>query len=405
MAFTSTGSDRSSVDDRFGYVEKGTFRHSYGNEKPLLIISAGLFFAAYLGIVFGIMFPNYGSSSLMFFTIIGVILFFVDIFIFATAYNIIMLGKEASYYADSVKFTVTVSGKRDIFYYEDVHFVRFEHFSAFGRPRGYHVTVITRAGEYRYSYLAPKHKKYGSPEDTPFFILKQKSEKDTTPEENRLLYSDADLERPVVHMVYSKTAENSVHQNVPDHWKPENKVKILNSENEMIITKGVFRVPHENEVTRYALLAFMLVAGICLGLLLFFILKIGKISDYDTGPILYPITALAWIFLVGTLFNHTRDGKDISYEMDGKEFRLKGNGTTKTLYLCDVEDVEYLPLMLLCNQRGYRVKITTKYTTIEYKYLFPRNRKNVPTNHTPFFYIEEKIGKAKAEQPSYRRTM
>ncbi len=405
MAFTNTGSDRSSVDDRFGYIEKGTFRHPYGNEKPILVIAAGLFLAAYLGIVFGIMYPQYGTSAFMFYAILSVVLFFAEIFIFATIFNIILLGKQCSYYADSVKFTVTVSGKRDIFYYEDVHFVRFEPFSTLGRPRGHRITIVTRSGEYKYSYLAPKNKKFGFPEDTPFFILKRNAEKDTTPEENRLLYSDADLERPVVNMVYSKVAENSVHKKIPEHLKPENNVKILNSEDEILITKGVFRVPHEKESIRYALLALMLVAGICLGLFLFFTLRIGAIFGYDIGPELYILTTIIWILLAGTLFNHTRDGRDISYEMDGKEFRITDNGITKAIYLCDVEDVVYMPLHFLWKQRGYKVQIITKYTIIEYKYLFPRNRKNVPTNHTPFFYIEEKIGKAKAEQPSYRRTM
>lgn len=400
MAFTNSGTDRSSVDERFGYVEKGSFRCAFGNEKPLLICFLTAAFAAYLGIGLGIMWPHYGTEAFLFYAILGALLFIVDIILFKVAYNIIMKGKEASYYADSVKFTVTCAGKKEIFYYEDVHFVRFETFSSFGIPRGYIVTVCTRQGDFRYSCLSRKRKVFGEPQDTPFFILKQNAEKDTTPE-RAVEYSQEDLERPVVPMVYSKVPENSVHRNIPDHRKPESNIKIL-KEDEFVTAKGAFRVPYEKEVMGYILLPVFFLAGIIVGML--FINMQNDIFEYAASLIWSLAIGAVWLLVIGTIFNIIASGRECSYISDGREFRVTDKGETRTIYLCDVERVEYLPLKLLWKQRGYLVKIITKYTVIEYKYLFPRRVKYFPPEKTPFRTIEEIIGTAEKYQPSYRRT-
>ena len=97
-------------------------------------------------------------------------------------------------------------------------------------------------------------------------------------------------------------------------------------------------------------------------------------------------------------------GREISYKLNKKEFNITDKDSTRTIYICDVERIEYKDIMLLWKKRGYRVSIFTKYTEIQYDFLFPIRRKDLPVSSTPFYKIEELIGTAEQYQPSYRRS-
>lgn len=388
MAFTNTGSDRSSVDERFGYLEKGSFRLAFGNERPVLICALIAAFAIYLAIGLGIMYPHYQTTAFMFYTIVGAVLFLLDIAAFLTVYNVILKGKEASYSADSVKFTVKCGGKREIFYYEDVYFVRFEPYSLFGLTRGYLVTVCTKNGDYPFYYISPKKKRFGEPQETPFFILKQRSEGETSPVHEPVFDSQTDIERPVMPMVYSKLPENSVTTYVPESYKPQNNtIQTVSSEDELIISKGTFRIRYRNEFTFYIVIIVLTIAFTFVGIVM---------GDF--------IFIVAPILLGGGAFNMVLAGREISYKLNKKEFNITDKDSTRTIYICDVERIEYKDIMLLWKKRGYRVSIFTKYTEIQYDFLFPIRRKDLPVSSTPFYKIEELIGTVEQYQPSYRRS-
>ncbi len=399
MAFTSSNTNQEHFDERFGYQEKGTFRHAYGNELPVIISAIILFIMGYFGIGLGILAPKFGTSALLFFAIISAVLFLLEIFLFITICNIVLRGKEGTFYADSIKFTVTLSGKREVFFYDSVAAVQFSPMSLFGKPRGYNVTVITREDSYNFKYLAPKNKRYGSPEDTPFYILKRMIDKDTSPEEYKALYSDADLERPVAAMNYSKahTAEMS---SAPEPVaKPTSQhIETTASEDNFVITKGFFRVPRRSEL----ILLFVVIPALSAGFALLS-LVIAKIWLGSWELLL--IMLFATVVAMTTLFRHFCDGREISYEMTRLEFRTNDDGARDVIYLSDVESVEYLSYKSLIHPKAYRVKINTKYKVIEYIYLCPR-RQILSPKKTPFYDIEKIIGKASEEEtPIYKRSV
>ena len=404
MAFTNTAADRSGVDDRFGYVEKGTFRNAYGNEMFVLVTAAISTFILYVMIGLAIYIPmmEYG---VLFAALVCLIPLALLIFTFACVYSFVTKGKEGQYYADSVKFVVTCAGKKEIFYYEEVQHVGFELFSLLGNPRGYIVSIVTRKGTFSYKYISPKHKRYGNPEDTPFYILKRKSEWDTTPEKLQIKYSEQDLERPVAPMLYSNMDNVvSAHEPVPEEYAPKRDyVSSPVAEEDFTVKKGSFRTPYSKELYAYIVIILVFVIGIIIGVSITMTMYAGLTGKLGNVTIT-AIFCVVWFLIVGTVFNIVSGGKDVKYESTIKEFRITDSDREQIIYMCDVERVEYLPMKTLWFDRGYKVKIITKYTTFEYGYLFLRNRKFMNTADTPFSYIEEQIGTREKYHPSFKRS-
>ena len=92
-------------------------------------------------------------------------------------------------------------------------------------------------------------------------------------------------------------------------------------------------------------------------------------------------------------------GRLLSYEADEKEFAItEKNGSKTVIYFCDVTGVDYKPVKLLWRVRGYKAQIHTKYRTIEYKYVFSRNKVVRSPEGSPFIIIEERAGLRKDER-------
>ena len=93
------------------------------------------------------------------------------------------------------------------------------------------------------------------------------------------------------------------------------------------------------------------------------------------------------------MFRLVMSGTDIRYKANGREFVMTNKkGETDTLYICDVENVTYRPLVMLGTKRGYIVTVQTKYRTITYKWL--SYRATLPSyKDTPFYVINNLIEK------------
>ncbi|MGN1119672.1 MAG: hypothetical protein ACI4Q4_04895, partial [Oscillospiraceae bacterium] len=89
-----------------------------------------------------------------------------------------------------------------------------------------------------------------------------------------------------------------------------------------------------------------------------------------------------------------KEGETYSYKASTEEFRVydrKGREIA-CFYYCDVKSVSYHEMKyLFFFTRGYHVTIVTKYRTVEYKWIFPRNIKWCPPQKTPFNIIAERI--------------
>ncbi len=81
-------------------------------------------------------------------------------------------------------------------------------------------------------------------------------------------------------------------------------------------------------------------------------------------------------------------GRLITCEARTEEFILRSPKETNCIFLNTVTDVKYEPFGTLGRQRGYKVRIATKYGSEEYVCLFPRG-KHAAETALPFRVIEE----------------
>lgn len=95
-------------------------------------------------------------------------------------------GVTCKYYADEKEFKITDNHKHtEYLFYSDIVDVNYEQTKFFGcLPRGFKVTITTAYRTIVYDYLFFGNFSSTSPEDTPFYLLEQRSYAAQTPEQN-----------------------------------------------------------------------------------------------------------------------------------------------------------------------------------------------------------------------------
>ena len=377
----------SSFDERFGYIQRGKFRYAFSFETFLVITAfaaaIGLFVPVNIFLIKPIMQTTSAAAALA--GITAIIPYGIIVFLFIFAYSVIMHGKEGSYYADKIKFVVKCGSRKDIFYYKDVIIVKFSELFFLDMPRGYKIEVITRDDKFTYTCLSPKKDGYSGIEETPFYILKYNAEKDTTPQHTKIS-ANAEPYRPEAPQVYTRAladAENDTSRSKPA-YKP---IK----EEDIPIAKGSFRTPYAREFVILCMIAVAFVVGEAIVINL--IDSIMFFYSFDL-PMVLPlgIFGIVWALVLATLFKFFLGGKQLPYVTTSRELRISNGKNTSVIYITDVLSVEYSPYRMLWVMRGYRVKLTTKYKTEKYIFLFPNRKKHTPTSDTPFGIVERLIG-------------
>lgn len=105
------------------------------------------------------------------------------------------------------------------------------------------------------------------------------------------------------------------------------------------------------------------------------------------------IAAIAGIGIA--VFKIYKRGETWQYEANGREFTVihgGKNGPVDHIFYKDVEGVEYKPFKMLWFPHGYHVTVKMKSGfSYRYHFLYPENRKNVPTTDLPFEIIRQCI--------------
>lgn len=115
----------------------------------------------------------------------------------------------------------------------------------------------------------------------------------------------------------------------------------------------------------------------------------GAISD-NTSIIIIKI-ALAVILPILPIWyiRIVSDGEQqYSYYADERLMRIANKRHTYIFRYTDVESVTYKPMTLFRKQKGYTVTVTTKNTTLFFRYIIPSNAEFFTIESTPFYILQ-----------------
>ncbi len=147
---------------------RGSFRVGYSNEDKLIlmciigaVLCVGMFIVGLITVGAPVDFMSFMGGT---FWIIPAALCLLFI-------PVIVYGRRCSYFAgDELLETVTPRGS-DYLYYSDISEVIYKPMRLFGKPRGFHVTVVTGVRDISYRYIFDRRDEHIEPKHTPFFIL------------------------------------------------------------------------------------------------------------------------------------------------------------------------------------------------------------------------------------------
>ncbi len=180
-------------EERFGFSEKGFFYCSYKAEYAIKIVSTIICAAILLGVViffviYQLSFSDYDVNDLfskmmhsmpthLSLYLISVSIIIADIAIYMIIIGIVKAGQKYSYHATESSFTIYPpnNGSPIVINYNDVKGVMYEERKFFFSDYGYYVTIITKEGCRKYSYVHSARSRKGGYKGTPFYIISERS--------------------------------------------------------------------------------------------------------------------------------------------------------------------------------------------------------------------------------------
>ena len=77
-----------------------------------------------------------------------------------------------------------------------------------------------------------------------------------------------------------------------------------------------------------------------------------------------------------------------SYYADERLMRIASKRHTYIFRYSDIENVTYKPMTLFTKQKGYTVTVTTKNTTLFFRYIMPSCAEFFTIQSTPFYILQ-----------------
>lgn len=388
MALTTIQARSSDYDERFGFETSGTFYCPYSAEKFYIVLIIFIAISGCVGIDLGLIASFPPDSEVAFFMALALLAGWgVWLFLCYIAFRLVLKGSQYHYKADESKLTITHGPQTQDFFYMNIMNVRYDPIMLLRKQRGFLVTVVTRKGTHTFKYIYNNPHANITPQNTPFYILEERSglRKEIDPDlyfkykrehqlEEEVVIESGELERPVKY---------------DERLHPANvEVKPMEEE-DFIIAKGSFYSP--NKLDRALLILFAALGIVGIGAAI--IVTAQGVRHLDFKGVYAIFAVLVAIIIMVGIYRIACYG-DNTYTASGKQFHIKDyKGNVEIMYYNDVEEVRYSALKRFGMQRGYKVDIVTKYRTITYNYMFPKNKKYQGTSDTPFHIIEEHITK------------
>jgi len=163
-----------------------------------------------------------------------------------------------------------------------------------------------------------------------------------------------------------------------------------------LIRKGSFKCSYNHEMVFLFVAAGLAVVSFIIMLPIIvsanYAAEQGDIS-YKTSDTVFQAVLILLELVFGAIIAFIFMGRRCEYDAGEHEFIVKGPGNrTEYFYYSDVQDIEYEPLKLFGNHRGFLVTITTSLRRYEYRYIFSDNKVFKDINATPFYYLGVNTG-------------
>lgn len=372
----------------------------------------------------------------------------IIILVFGVGIRTVKKGFKCTYSANDETFTTTIGGDLHVIRYDEVSSVHFEPRNAFGKVRGYDITIRVKGHDEKFSVCSDG---YISPQATPFYIVQERVEIlrqkrssaptfiNTARADNKAI-SRAEIDKangggvsaldkmsqllgetsnmPTLSADNSPTSQAIARVNellnesspansggmptIGESARPVN-TYVGDTGREFPIeqtqTQGSFYVkPTPLKLFIFSAVAVVIVGGILAGLLYY-------ISRSAVSMVLYPFAWVIPIVFVLVLFFTlytciTKIHGDLyEYRADGRGFfiTIKGGGGEQILYK-DVLSVDYKHTKLFGRSYGYKVDILTSYGIVHYDYIYPRFGHKVPRQYLPFECIRKNMPNKDVEE-------
>lgn len=442
---------------RFGFSMSGEYYTPHKAEGFFIVVLIAVAVIAGLALFFGINVLNIDTHIKMdnasTFVLVGsaiafVIFVIILILVFGVGIRAVRKGFKCTYVANDETFTTTIGGDLHVIRYDEVSSVHFEPRNAFGKVRGYDVTVKVKGVEQKFSVCSDG---YISPQATPFYIIEERvrirNEKRSTPtfintaRADSKAISRAEIEKASgntlsamdkmsqllgetsnmpelkktpdlasqaiarANALLNEGANSNIMPSIGENAKPVNSYIDRTGREfpiEQTQSQGSFYVkPTPLKVIIFSVISTVIVGGIMTGL--FFVLATswgGALMIY-VGWALPIVAVLAELCALYTCITKVH-GDLYEYRADGRGFfiTIKGKGGEQILYK-DVLSVDYKHTKLFGRSYGYKVDILTSYGIVHYDYIYPRFGHKVPRQYLPFECIRENIPNKEQPEETY----
>lgn len=434
---------------RFGFSMSGEYYTPHKAEGLFVTVLVAVAVIAGLALFFGInalntdnkMRQEASTTFVMVGSAIALVIFIIIlVLVFGVGIRAVKKGFKCTYSANDETFTTTIGGDLHVIRYDEVSSVHFEPRNAFGKVRGYDITIKVKGVDERFSVCSDG---YISPQATPFYIVQERVEilrqkRTSAPTfinnaraDNKAI-SRAEIDKAnggvsaldKMSQLLGETsnmptlsADNSptsraiarVNELLGEAPKPSSansggmptigaaarpvNTYVGDTGREFPIeqtqSQGSFYVkPTPLKLLVFSVIFSAIVGGIWVGI--FFALARNLLG----AVLLWAIPIAAVLSEIITLYTCVTKvhGDLYEYRADGRGFfiTIKGKGNEQILYK-DVLSVDYKHTKLFGQSYGYKVDILTSYGIIHYDYIYPRFGHKVPRQYLPFEVIRKNM--------------
>lgn len=443
---------------RFSFAASGEFNapYAYENLIKLVALGAGLGFVVLVTFVSIKVLRNVAGSMpegsqgdpRMFAAIVVAFVIFAAFVLALLAVGFLIryinTGFKCTYAANDEKMVLNYGKTEYVIFYEDVDLVNFTPRSFLWKIHGYDVQIRINGKIEQFSITSDA---YITPKSTPFFIVKEQSErvhnaKIDVNDENRTqreialnmtsgrAISQEEIERARTRKtsVYDRLGDllgesgDSVSNDEPHEYEspydgkvsptaegysgdlPKTTEMFEREEHEIVLDNGRERDLYAitktgsfyvTPTTKARIISQLLwtVLGLIAGFFPAYI-PTYYVQNYIpiAGMILFftiDIGVGIWFFLHGLKHQH---GRQYQYRADGRSMRITSNGRPEENIVFDnVKSVNYIPKRLFGKPYCIKVSIVTRYGTIEYRYMYPRYGRELKESELPFAIIRDNI--------------
>ncbi len=156
-------------------------------------------------------------------------------------------------------------------------------------------------------------------------------------------------------------------------------------------THGQFRCAYGSE--KFLIAFICVICFICMSAVSAFMLSWMISTEqalFIAMAILVCWAVLAAVSLV--LIRIVMFGREYYYSADESKMTITGEAKTVDIFYTNVISIKYEPIMFFGKQRGFRVAVRTRKSTLIFKMVYRRFDANISHETTPFHILEEQAG-------------